>query len=153
INDAAQKALERFDESMRDLALLRYREFEKELAPILTRHVVAETVRRFGQAGDLDWQAGQDETATIDLLTKELTREFGAWLAKTPALEDVARMTQLTAQHIANVRAFRSWYQLTDERLANLKKQDIPDATLQGLRKLKDQKFTTQEAYRKALGT
>ena len=44
INDATQKALERFDESMRELALLRYREFEKELAPILTRHVIVETI-------------------------------------------------------------------------------------------------------------
>ena len=33
VNDAAQKALERFDEVMRELALRRYQEFETELAP------------------------------------------------------------------------------------------------------------------------
>ena len=33
INDGTQKALERFDEMMRELALLRYREFERELSP------------------------------------------------------------------------------------------------------------------------
>jgi len=33
INDAAQKALERFDEVMRELALRRYREIEQELGP------------------------------------------------------------------------------------------------------------------------
>ncbi len=31
INDATQKALERFDETMRELALLRYQEVEQEL--------------------------------------------------------------------------------------------------------------------------
>lgn len=107
INDATQKALERFDESMRELALLRYREFEKELAPILTRHVVEETIRRFARAGDLAWPNDVDEKATLDSLTTELTPEFGAWLAKNPALEDVTRMTQKVAQHVANVKAFR----------------------------------------------
>ena len=33
VNDATQKALERFDETMRELALLRYKEFEHELEP------------------------------------------------------------------------------------------------------------------------
>ena len=33
INEAAQKALERFDEVMRELALRRYQEFEAELGP------------------------------------------------------------------------------------------------------------------------
>ena len=40
INDASQKALERFDETMRELALLRYREFERDLARCLTRFAV-----------------------------------------------------------------------------------------------------------------
>ena len=42
INDASQKALERFDETMRELALLRYTEFEQELEPQLTRFAVDE---------------------------------------------------------------------------------------------------------------
>ena len=46
LNDAAQKALERFDETMRELALRRYREFETELGPRSTRFAVADTLRR-----------------------------------------------------------------------------------------------------------
>ncbi|MBO0697708.1 MAG: efflux RND transporter permease subunit, partial [Zavarzinella sp.] len=37
LNEAAQKALERFDETMRELASRRYREFEAELGPRLVR--------------------------------------------------------------------------------------------------------------------
>ena len=58
INDATQKALERFDESMRELALLRYREFERELSPLLTRFVIDETIRKFEKAGLLNWPDG-----------------------------------------------------------------------------------------------
>ena len=47
VNDAAMNALTQFDETMRALALERYREFERELGPVLTRFVVEETVRRF----------------------------------------------------------------------------------------------------------
>ena len=49
INDARQKALERFDETMRELALLRYQEFERELGPMLTRFAVDETMRRLAR--------------------------------------------------------------------------------------------------------
>ena len=42
INDATQKAIERFDETLRELALLRYTEFERELEPLLTRFAVDE---------------------------------------------------------------------------------------------------------------
>src|SRR3954452_1333559 len=55
VNDAAQKALERFDEVMRELTLLRYREFERDLGPVLTRFVFEETLRRFRAAGILHW--------------------------------------------------------------------------------------------------
>src|SRR6185295_16285811 len=46
INEAAQKAIERFDEVMRDLASRRYRDFEKDLQPLLTRFVIVESLRR-----------------------------------------------------------------------------------------------------------
>ncbi|HET6883945.1 MAG TPA: efflux RND transporter permease subunit, partial [Pirellulales bacterium] len=48
VNDATQKALERFDETMRELALLRYEEFKGELEAELTRFAVEETVRQIG---------------------------------------------------------------------------------------------------------
>ena len=53
VNDAAQKALERFDEVMRELALRRYAEFEGELGPVLARFAVADTVRRMRAGGHL----------------------------------------------------------------------------------------------------
>ena len=62
VNDATQKALERFDETMRELALRRYREFESELEPR------ADAVRRRGDAAadaqgrqSTAWPAGEDE--------------------------------------------------------------------------------------------
>ncbi len=58
--DASQKALERFDETMRELALLRYTEFERELGPLLTRFAVAETVRRM-RDGRHPCVAGRDD--------------------------------------------------------------------------------------------
>ncbi len=100
INDASQKALERFDETMRDLALLRYRELERELSLILTRFVVAETIRRFQEAGALEWPKGVSEEKQIDDLTQKLTPDFGPWLAKIPALEDVTRISKEVANHL-----------------------------------------------------
>ena len=52
VNDAAMNALTQFDETMRELALQRYREFEQDLGPVLTRFAVEDTVRRFRDAGD-----------------------------------------------------------------------------------------------------
>jgi Cu(I)/Ag(I) efflux system membrane protein CusA/SilA len=46
INDATQKALERFDETMRELAARRYQEFETELGTTLLRFAIADTLRR-----------------------------------------------------------------------------------------------------------
>ena len=53
INDASQKALERFDETMRDLSLSRYKEFERELQPELTRYLVAGNASTSGSSRDI----------------------------------------------------------------------------------------------------
>jgi Cu(I)/Ag(I) efflux system membrane protein CusA/SilA len=100
VNDATQKALERFDEFMRELALLRYREFEKELGPVLTRFAVADTVARFRKGGDLRWPAGQDEGPVLDALASKLAPEYGPWLSKTPLPEDVQRLTIVVAKDL-----------------------------------------------------
>jgi Cu(I)/Ag(I) efflux system membrane protein CusA/SilA len=97
IADATQKAIERFDETMRDLALRRYREFEEELGPVLTRYTVSEVIHRFRQAGDLHWPQGVGEEKQIDDLVREFTPGFGPWLAKNPALEDVNRLSREAA--------------------------------------------------------
>jgi Cu(I)/Ag(I) efflux system membrane protein CusA/SilA len=89
VNDATMRSLERFDEAMRELALVRYREFEGELGSKLTRFVVADVVRRLDRAGDLNWPAGTEVEAHIDQIGRELTPAYGTWLAKNPALPDV----------------------------------------------------------------
>jgi Cu/Ag efflux pump CusA len=151
INDATQKALERYDEKMRELALSRYRAFEAELGPVLTRFVYAETIRRFESRGDLKWPKGFDADSTIDDLTKESIADVGPWLAKNPALEDITRMTTQTAKHLAAIRAFRTWFELNESSLKNLKNSGVPDEVLSGLRKLTDEKFANQGAFEAAL--
>ena len=106
INDAAMSALSQFDETMRALSLQRYREFERELGPVLTRCVVMETVHRFRAAGDLQWPDELSEEA--DKLTMRLASGYGSWLAKNPSLEDVTKITQVVAQHLAGLGALKS---------------------------------------------
>jgi copper/silver efflux system protein len=107
INDVAMNALARFDEAMRDLALTRYREFDQELGPVLTRFTLEEAVRRFGAAGILHWPEGVAEKETLDVLVKDLEPDHGRWLSKGPALEDVTRLCQEVARHLATAGALR----------------------------------------------
>jgi Cu/Ag efflux pump CusA len=102
INDAAMGALTKFDEVMRELALQRYREFEHELTPVMTRFVVEDTVRSFRKADLLRWSAGVNEQAEINQLVEDLTPMYGAWLSRTPALEDVTKVTQAVAQRLSD---------------------------------------------------
>src|SRR5215212_2710873 len=85
--DASQKALVRFDETMRELALLRYTELDSDLAPELTRYAIAETVRQMREAGNLTWPNNTKEQAEIDRLAKKLAPNYGTWLAKLPSME------------------------------------------------------------------
>src|SRR5262249_15184139 len=107
INDAAQKALERFDEVMRELALLRYREFERELGPVLTRFVFEETLHRFRVADILHWPEGVGEDAEVERLVKALAPAYGMALSKPPALEDVTKLCQEAARHLATLGALK----------------------------------------------
>jgi Cu(I)/Ag(I) efflux system membrane protein CusA/SilA len=109
INDATMAALSQFDDTMRSLALRRYREFEGELGPVLTRFVLEEAVRRMEAAGVVHWPEAVDARADMDALVKELTPNFGSWLSKHPALEDVTRLCQEAARHLATARALRRW--------------------------------------------
>jgi Cu(I)/Ag(I) efflux system membrane protein CusA/SilA len=108
INDAAMSALSQFDETMRALALQRYREFERELGPVLTRFVVEETVRRFQSAGDLDSPKSVSEEAEVEKLSKELAPHYASWLSKNPSLEDVTKSTQVIAQRMADLGALKT---------------------------------------------
>lgn len=101
VNETAQKALERFDETMRELALRRYVEFEQELGPVLTRFVVTETIRRMRDGGHL--AALANEAGVINELTATLAPDEGPRLARSPAPEMVARVQRRTAEHLAAV--------------------------------------------------
>src|SRR5207253_2903815 len=82
-----------------------YEEFEGELGPLLTRFTVEGTARRFSQSGSLRWPAGVEENDLLDELARKLAPEFGPWLAKGPALEDVARLTRAVANRLKDVGA------------------------------------------------
>jgi len=101
VNDAAQKALERFDETLRELGLRRYRDFDEALGPELTRFAVEETIRRMRESGRLTWPATLQEQQEIDRLTVDLTPKHGHWLARHPALEDTSRLAQEVAEDLA----------------------------------------------------
>src|SRR5262249_25115006 len=109
INDVAMNALARFDETLRALALERYREFEAQLGPVLTRFTLEEALRRFDAAGILHWPDGVGAGATVDELVKDLAPDHGRWLARNPALEDVTKLCQEAARHLTTAGALRRW--------------------------------------------
>ena len=99
--EASQRSLLRFDETMRSLAQLRIAEFEQGLGAQLVRFAVADTVRRMREAGDLAWPAGVSEDNEVERLATKLTPQFGRWLARSAAPEDVAALCQDVAGDLA----------------------------------------------------
>ncbi|HKA08069.1 MAG TPA: efflux RND transporter permease subunit, partial [Gemmataceae bacterium] len=89
-NDATQKALERFDETMRELAMRRYKEFETELGPILVRFATADILRRSGF--DVD-------SARVDELANGMG-DLGPALALHPSRETVSRLQVQLAREL-----------------------------------------------------
>ncbi len=83
VNDAAQKTLERFDETLRELTLRRYKEFEKSLGPELTRFAVDETVRRIEQTGQLSLPTSKDEQREIDRIARAYAQVRALVLAQS----------------------------------------------------------------------
>ncbi|MDP1796662.1 MAG: efflux RND transporter permease subunit, partial [Planctomycetaceae bacterium] len=96
LNDATQKALERFDESQRELALSSYRGFEQSLGPVLVHYAVEKAVGRFVRSGSWIWPPDQDRQRTLDEIAQPLIQEFGPWLGSLPALEDVTQLVRST---------------------------------------------------------
>jgi Cu(I)/Ag(I) efflux system membrane protein CusA/SilA len=94
LNNAAQKALERFDETMRELARLRYGEFEHDLERLLTRFAVEETVRRLRAAGQARWPDRDAEAKDVERLAAALAPRLGRWFSRNLALEDVIDLAQ-----------------------------------------------------------
>ncbi len=107
-NDAAQKALERFDETQRELALLRYQEFEGELESELVRFAVRNAVERLEARGAVSWPVGyppERRREAMAELAKALAPEFGRWIAKNPALEDIDQIARRIAERLKAVGA------------------------------------------------
>ncbi len=98
LEPATMSAVNRFDGAMRALAFQRYGEFEKELASRLVRDFTAELVRRWQNEGLLLKPVEEGE---IDAVAKELTPEFGTYLAAAPAQEDVNRLMQKIGEKLA----------------------------------------------------
>jgi Cu(I)/Ag(I) efflux system membrane protein CusA/SilA len=103
--DATQKALERFDEPMRELALLRYHEFEQELGPLLTRFAVTEAIRQIEAGTKIEWPAGKDQQTVINELSATLTPKYGVWLSEAPALEDLIELSSDVGRHLRDIGA------------------------------------------------
>jgi Cu(I)/Ag(I) efflux system membrane protein CusA/SilA len=101
VTSATQKALERFDEVMRETALRHYEEFETQLGSELARFVVAETLRRFERAGDMAWPTGADQTEFVEKMIRDLTPAYGRALARNPAREDISNLTRQTANRLS----------------------------------------------------
>ncbi len=125
VTGATQKALERFDEIMRELALRRYHDFERELGPTLTRYAIGETVRRLRESNSLHWPSGTDEGKQVDELAQRLGPAFGAWLAKNPSLEDLTRLTRAVANRLKDIGA------LEDPATALSVSYSLPEQVLQ----------------------
>jgi Cu(I)/Ag(I) efflux system membrane protein CusA/SilA len=94
LSDATQKAVERFDEMMRELALLRFKELERELSPLLTRFAVTVTIEQVERSHPLAWSDEISRTSASDRLSRDLTSKYGVWLVKNPSLEDVTALAR-----------------------------------------------------------
>ena len=108
VNDATQKAIERFDESIRELALLRYSEVERELAPELVRFAIEDCIERWKVGGSLPPgfrtanPSGENggEPNIVDSMAAELTPRFGVWIAESPSQEDATKLVYETARRM-----------------------------------------------------
>ncbi|MEJ7593240.1 MAG: efflux RND transporter permease subunit [Planctomycetaceae bacterium] len=92
INDAAQRAIERFDETQRELALLRYSEFEQVLGPQLVRFAMRDCVKKWKTNRSLD--GAMADHLPDEEWTDELNAQFGVWLAESPSLEDITGLVR-----------------------------------------------------------
>ena len=74
---------------MRELALLRYSEFDRELGPVLTRFVFEDDLAASGTRTFCPGPAALDGDTEVSRLVETLAPDYGPALSKHPALEDV----------------------------------------------------------------
>ncbi|MBX7169299.1 MAG: efflux RND transporter permease subunit, partial [Pirellulales bacterium] len=100
VNDASQKAVERFDETLRELALRRYNEFEASLGQTLTNAVVSQTLEHLMASGHLTLPADSSADEQMTRLTAQLATDFGSPLAQGPTLEEVSRLVRAVVRDL-----------------------------------------------------
>ncbi|MBX9790585.1 MAG: efflux RND transporter permease subunit [Pirellulales bacterium] len=94
VNDTTQKALERFDETLRELALSRFRETERGLERELTRFAIQKTLDNAVAAERLTLPPQTTTATLVEELTTKFAPDYGYWLSRNPALEDLAQLSQ-----------------------------------------------------------
>lgn len=104
VNEAAQKALERFDETMREFALRRYTEFEADLGPSLLRFVVEDTLRHMRAGGFLGSLTADEERRLVDDLQSQLAPDEAQGFIKRTPPEAVTRIQRRVAERLAETR-------------------------------------------------
>ena len=95
------KAVERFDETMRELVAQRFNRFDADLGPKLLREFVVELVGRWQKADRLLTPLPEEE---IDRLTAQFAKQFASLLSAGPGQEDISRLIQEIAEKLAAER-------------------------------------------------
>lgn len=98
VNDAAQKAIERFDETLRELAMLRYSEFERVLGEQLVRFALKDCLEKWQRSGAL--QADSSQKLPFEELTAEFSMRFGKGLSESPVLEVISELVHEFARRL-----------------------------------------------------
>ncbi len=114
MDPATMNAVERFDETMRGMVAMRFREFDAQLGPSLLREFIAELVGRLQKAGRLSAVVTDDD---IDRLAKDHQKEFAAILAAGPNQEDITRLMQKIVEGLASAEGGKK-VQLNPDLLA-----------------------------------
>jgi Cu(I)/Ag(I) efflux system membrane protein CusA/SilA len=70
---------------------------------------------------------------------------------KNPTLEDVTQIAQAVAERLAERRAFKTWWELTEMSTQNLRDAKLPDSVLTRLKPLQGKRFAAQMEFEKAL--
>lgn len=141
VNEAAQKAIERFDERQRELALQRYQEFESSLGQKLTEFGVRESIQQMETPGNWIWPADIDRESWTNETINALSIELAPWLATAPALEDV----ELLVRRVAKRGEEMGW--VADSVRALELKQGLADQAFEALKEALGVTRTTLSGY------
>ena len=110
VNSASQKAMDRFDESMRRWPLLATRNTNRPLAPSLLASPSPKSSTASTPPAASIWPDNWNREQAIDELTKQYTREHARWLATSLQRESVDQLVQQVADEFANRKALKTWY-------------------------------------------